>query len=311
MSNAFPVSMDLTRLAFNMWVGRLYTVGTFTMMWYDAIITIGQEVEHIWKKKFSPFTVLWFMNRYLPLFGYIPVMISLHAQWSPEACHKFIRYPESLKIATSFAVGAIFIVRIYAIYSRNMMMVVLGGVCLAAELIVKLWALLDITVLDLPPGFIGCIPVGKSHHPRFVFTWVAELGFDTVMFITTSYRALRYNRLRRGTAMSLFYLILRDGALYFGVIFVANLVTVLMFLFAAEDIKALNATFSSAITNVLVWRLILNLRGAADRRTVIASGNHQLYVTDDEHYEMDHDRQFAKGVSDRERDLSVMRRTKI
>lgn len=31
------------------------------MLFYDIIITFGDEVEYIWKKKFTPFTTLWFL----------------------------------------------------------------------------------------------------------------------------------------------------------------------------------------------------------------------------------------------------------
>ncbi|KAK2464698.1 hypothetical protein APHAL10511_003274 [Amanita phalloides] len=59
---------------------------------------------------------------------------------------------------------------------------------------------------------------------------------------------------------SLFNLVVRDGVIYFAVIFVANLVTVLTFIFAPMDVKAINASFSTLITNLMVSRLILNLR---------------------------------------------------
>ena len=31
------------------------------MLFYDILITFGEEVEHIWRKKFTCFTVLWFL----------------------------------------------------------------------------------------------------------------------------------------------------------------------------------------------------------------------------------------------------------
>lgn len=34
---------------------------TAVMLFYDIVITFGEEVEHIWKKKFTCFTTLWFL----------------------------------------------------------------------------------------------------------------------------------------------------------------------------------------------------------------------------------------------------------
>ncbi len=31
------------------------------MVYYDIILTFGDEVERVWKKKFTWFTVLWFL----------------------------------------------------------------------------------------------------------------------------------------------------------------------------------------------------------------------------------------------------------
>jgi hypothetical protein len=70
---------------------------------------------------------------------------------------------------------------------------------------------------------------------------------------------------------------LKDGALYFAIIFGANLMNVVIFLFAVSDLKALGASSSQLITAVMISRLVLNLRtvsqGQADSgRTAGRSG---------------------------------------
>ncbi|PIL27401.1 hypothetical protein GSI_10549 [Ganoderma sinense ZZ0214-1] len=67
---------------------------------------------------------------------------------------------------------------------------------------------------------------------------------------------------------------MRDGIMYFAVIFVSNLVTVLIFVFAPPDLKVINASFSTLITSLMVSRLMLNLRGEVLRRGPVISSHH-------------------------------------
>ncbi|KAF8068040.1 hypothetical protein FPV67DRAFT_1169666 [Lyophyllum atratum] len=257
------VIVHLLRMA-----AKMFSLASCVMLFYDIALTMDEEVERVWLRRFTPMTGLWFLNRYLSPLGFIVVTTSFHQPWNKEVCHRYVLFPEALKIVTSFTIGVVFIIRLYAIYSRSMTVAILGGLFLAAELGIKTWSFTDGTSLDLPNGLIGCILVGRN-DARFVFTWVAELAFDSIMFFATFYRVVQHNRLRHGTAKNLLDLILRDGVMYFAVIFIANLVTVLMFLLASPDIKAINASFSTLITSLMVSRLILNLRGATERGGII------------------------------------------
>ncbi|RXW20774.1 hypothetical protein EST38_g5085 [Candolleomyces aberdarensis] len=159
---------------------------------------------------------------------------------------------------------------------------------LAAQIAIKIWAFTDGVRLNLPDELVGCILVGRHHlsvhvlcfpgNPtnlflentrRIAFTWIAELIFDTAIFALTLWRTVRMYRvqLNHNRPMSLFVLIIRDGIVYFGVIFAANLGNTLVFLLAPDDLKAINASFSTLITTLLVSHLILNLKSAA-RKTL-------------------------------------------
>ncbi|KAI8986818.1 hypothetical protein BD414DRAFT_487124 [Trametes punicea] len=134
-------------------------------------------------------------------------------------------------------------------------------------------------MLVLPPGFVACVLTGKSAPgDRLFYTWVAELVFDSVVFFATLYRTITlYRRTVIGDAQSLITIIMRDGIMYFTAIFASNLVTVLIFIFAVDDLKVINATFSNLITSLMVSRLMLNLRSEVIRcgpvvRSISSSG---------------------------------------
>ncbi|KAF9041560.1 hypothetical protein BJ165DRAFT_1350015 [Panaeolus papilionaceus] len=232
------------RVASNLMIAKMYSLAACVMIFYDMAITFGEEVEQIWMRKFSLLTVLWFLNRYLSPLGYIVIIVSFHDPWSKEVCDRYILYPEALKVVTTSVVGAIFIMRLHAIYSRSVFIIILGCVLLTVELGLKIWAFTDGKSIDLPPGLVGCILVG-TEHARFAVTWIAELGFDTAVFLLTLWKTFEHNWRLQGNATSLINLILRDGIMYYAIIFAANLLTVLLFLVRIPDIKAINASFST------------------------------------------------------------------
>jgi len=212
-------------------------------------------------RKFGLINISYFVNRYITLISFIVVTVSYHDPWKQSVCERFVLFPEALKVVTTVAIGSIFILRLHAIYGRSYVIVAVGVALLLLELGLKIWAFTDGVELPLPPELVGCVLVGR-HNSRFVFTWIAELIFDSAVFFMTLWRSIALNRKRPGNADTLLNLILRDGVIYFGVIFVVNLGNVLTFLLATADISAINASFSTLITSVMVSRLILNLRGA-------------------------------------------------
>ncbi|KAG2003023.1 hypothetical protein CC2G_003657 [Coprinopsis cinerea AmutBmut pab1-1] len=269
MSAVSSLSADeYARTAFNLRVAKSYSLASCVMLFYDIMLTFGEEVETIWKQpRWSHMTLLFALNRYLTPLGYIVIIVSFHQPWSTSVCDRYILFPEALKIVTATVIGIVFVLRVHAIYGRNMVATTLASMLLITELAVKIWAFTDGTRLQLPEGLVGCILVGKQ-HTRFAFTWIAELGFDSAIFLMTLWGTFSYYRVQRGNPESLYALVVRDGIVYFAIICGANVITVSFFLAGAPDIKAINASFSTLITSLMVSRLILNLRTAGGRTHV-------------------------------------------
>ncbi|KAH8075986.1 hypothetical protein BXZ70DRAFT_1013083 [Cristinia sonorae] len=299
----------LATQAGHLMAAKMFSLASCVMLFYDMVLTFGDEVEKIWKQRFSGATVLWCINRYVSPLGYIVIIVSFHDPWPKSVCSRYVLYPEILKIFTACAIGIIFILRLYSIYSRNVYILVSFTVMLVAELAVKIWAFTDGTMLSLPPELVGCILVGKSSaSERMVYTWVAELVFDTSVFLATLYRTLYlYRTAEAGAAMSLIKIIMRDGIMYFAAIFVSNLVTVLMFVAAPPDLKVVNASFSTLITSLMVSRLMLNLRREALRRRPIfdyrvtdpagAIGTEARFAVMSSNWAMSSESGFATGIT--------------
>lgn len=165
----------------------------------------------------------------------------------------------------------ILILRVYAIYSRAKWVLGIMIPVYLAELAVEAWSVPAGAPAPLPSGFIGCVPSEKAGTGRRLSgIYIAALGFDATIFLLTFGRAI-YMRLAKST-IPLAELVIRDGTLYFLVIFVVNLVNVLLLQLAPADLGAINAPFASMITTVLVARLMLNLREAGKQKVLLSNG---------------------------------------
>jgi len=85
--------------------------------------------------------------------------------------------------------------------------------------------------------------------------WTGVLIFDSVIFSLTLYKALTIGR-----EIPLLDVIVRDGAMYFSVLFVVNLVNILMIRFSPPSLKHSLETLTNVLSTILSFRLVLNLR---------------------------------------------------
>jgi len=121
-----------------------------------------------------------------------------------------------------------------------------------------MWAGLAITVTqDVPATGYGCIPtVSPDKSIRFVYYWFSLVAFDFVVFLMTLVRGLRV----LGHSRTLVKVLLRDGVMYFVAMLISEVTNFVVFWNVSPDLIAINWTYNSTITVVLLSRLVMNLR---------------------------------------------------
>ncbi|KAF8579519.1 hypothetical protein K439DRAFT_1416171 [Ramaria rubella] len=139
------------------------------------------------------------------------------------------------------------ILRVYALYLANRYVLVFLLSILSGQIIVSGWAVhfgirQNLTVLCYLSAAL----------------WAAPLVTDSCIFVLTLWRTLKYKR--KLGRISTTQIILRDGTMYFFIVFSANLMNTLIYFLATEDLKAVGASFSQIITSIMISRLQLNLR---------------------------------------------------
>lgn len=64
--------------------------------------------------------------------------IAFHQRWDPAVCERYVLYPEALKIVATAAIGVIFILRVTAIYHKDLYITIFVWVLLVVQLVIKI-----------------------------------------------------------------------------------------------------------------------------------------------------------------------------
>ncbi|KAJ3511762.1 hypothetical protein NLJ89_g3913 [Agrocybe chaxingu] len=144
------------------------------------------------------------------------------------------------------------ILRVYALYCRsNIVLIVLSVVCVT-YLIVSPISISQLGTLQQSPfEEISVVPT----------KWFGALVFDGGIFLLTLWRTRDY--IRAADRPPLFDLLIRDGTLYYLVIFLANLVSIFLYFFVPNNLESSAMLLGVVLTSVMVSRIVLNLRAGA------------------------------------------------
>ncbi|KAF8526917.1 hypothetical protein BU17DRAFT_61894 [Hysterangium stoloniferum] len=259
-STLIPASSAAATAAAHLQGSKYLGVGVFTMLVFEHLITFADEVERIWKQPRSLATVLFVFNRYGSLLQR-PVIVAstLSPAWS-----------RNLEKTTP---SVIMILRVWALWHKDKRIIAILSIFWIFQVAFSGMALGFSKRVPFPPFLTGCILTGNN--TLWTPFWLMPLLTDTTIFSLTLLRYFRYSKEKRHN--SLLRVLIRDGMLYYLCIFGANLLNVLLFLAATEDLKAIGASFSQVLTSIMVSRLVLNLRNFRPEYEV-ASGRYQAHA---------------------------------
>ncbi|KAJ6614760.1 hypothetical protein B0H10DRAFT_2043970 [Mycena sp. CBHHK59/15] len=200
------LSLSATDVQIQLNVNYYFSITAFTILFYDYLLTIDQEVSWYWGTQMTWATLLFYLNRYGSLVGSIPIVVEYF--WTSgnankiQICHNLQTYHQYYAIVAQVFVSAILIIRTYALYERS-------------------WRLLTIMVFValVIAGIAGwTVFTGKGNsdalNERFLpvgcigYAWIGMLVFDIMIFVLTVYKAVVFSWERRG---GLLFLLMRDG----------------------------------------------------------------------------------------------------
>ncbi|KAF8240708.1 hypothetical protein L208DRAFT_513619 [Tricholoma matsutake] len=146
-------------------------------------------------------------------------------------CSSLSSFHQYYAVIVQIIVGFLLILRTYALYDRSwrallFMLVVAGGV-----IVLGTWTVVKGVHGPEPNSNwtgVGCVPsLNKAPAIRYAAAWSGALVFDIVIFTMTIYKSVRRSRVGN---RSLTHILLRDGAIYFGIMAAVTLSNILSFL---------------------------------------------------------------------------------
>ncbi|KAJ7773976.1 hypothetical protein B0H16DRAFT_1510583 [Mycena metata] len=246
------------------WQTYCHVIG-ISILYYDHLITLDAEINYIWKRR-TLSAYLFFVNRYLGFFSNIPVGILPFITVSTRFCMRATLARQIQLCATQVVVVAIMIFRMYALYGRSLRVVwLLLGVG-AGVVGVVVWSMYD---QGSTPAFLrGChVAIMQSTHGStgLAAAWEGSFVLDSTIFGLTVFNACTtIRRLGSLANLPLHRVIVRDGALYFGAMALANLANICTFYLGAPLSRGAMSTVASCMSVVLISRLMLNLHESGD-----------------------------------------------
>ncbi|KAG6331010.1 hypothetical protein ID866_8078 [Astraeus odoratus] len=238
----------------------------FSILYYDFLLTFGKEVEFFWTKPRKSWAFALFMtNRYVTILSHIhpyleifwPLNEGEDGALSVVFCDRDrltdIRYSCRIAdvydqfeiIVVQIIGGGIMIMRVYALYEKSrrvlFFLVAYALICIGIGCLLTIirnprygqWSVLapsssDSPPVPTPPLHYGCnVPITFDQAQHMAIAWSGQLAFDAIIFLLTLSRTLRIGKLGNRTLLDV---LIRDGALYFGIMTAANAGNITAFL---------------------------------------------------------------------------------
>ncbi|KAJ7751496.1 hypothetical protein DFH07DRAFT_826249 [Mycena maculata] len=254
-----------------------------TFLYYDHLITLGDEINLLWRRGKSLSSYCFFANRYFAFFSGIPIAALPFMTFSTAACMQYRVFQELSFVAMQIITDVIMMIRVYALFGRSRRILWLIIAAGASVVGIAVWSM---TSQQAGRSKIvgGChFNLDTSTAHRLAGPWEGLFMFDSLIFGLTAYKM---TRVRMAFRTSIYMLVVRDGALYFGIVALSNLANIATYYvslhpslcqvergsilrFAMHQssgpfIPGSLATMSNYMSVTMISRLILNLHQHAN-----------------------------------------------
>ncbi|KJA21582.1 hypothetical protein HYPSUDRAFT_87987 [Hypholoma sublateritium FD-334 SS-4] len=258
----------IVRGLYDIQITQFTQLGSATVIVFDHLITLGDEVDLIWKSSWTLGKILFLLNRYYSLAAVVFNNYAVFAHTVDHTvCQNFYRWQGWTGLIACLLAEAILQMRLYALYSLNKKVLVLMLSCwvlclgISAYVMYTVLAKLTVTAMTIPNGMF-CVPGNVS--PHFYTFWIPMLAFEALLCTLAVIRGLRTYRSNRTSIFhsgrELVAILIRDSLIYFVVIGAAYLTCLLVWVIAPVGLLDAPVGFSLAMSCVLANRVVLNIR---------------------------------------------------
>ncbi|KAJ6558562.1 hypothetical protein DFH09DRAFT_534632 [Mycena vulgaris] len=245
---------------------RLAAVGSATILLYDHLITIDQEIDLVWRRDWSFLKCVFIFHRYL---GFVCVIIELFVTLNPNVSDQVSTFSfhwemwgYSVVVLTS---ELVLLLWIFVLYNKNLRILAFLGVLFLAEslslvvILAKSFARLQITA-RLIPGFTFC---SLLNEPQFFYWyWLPVLVYNSAILALFIAKGTETFRSSHVPHVSLLHDVYRRSFINFLAIFVAYLLCCVLWLTADFSLGQIPVGFALSFSITNSTRLLINIRHA-------------------------------------------------
>lgn len=245
-------------------------LSSFTVLLWDYIITLPDEVELFWAGKWSYPRVLFFVNRYQAIGWQVlhTMGVFIPSSLPKQFCQVWIHNLITLScLSLIIPVHSILSFRVYGLYNREkwiawfLAMLLLGST--AAELYVSVMLSPDLMRTALPfSNIVVCETIHGSVSHLYIGL-ISAAAFDTSALILVLVRGITYTRTQRIAGYkrsTLLHVLMRDSILYFLIILAVYLALTIALIKLPGIETLITFGYGFSITSITATRMLFNLK---------------------------------------------------
>jgi len=255
---------------------KYFSLAMATVAVLDYFLTLDDEIDYMWKKRRSWSFYAFLLNRYsLPLFILWQQIAFQLPGYTQKICDRSARL-EGLYLVFAFTMAQGFLTtRVYALTARKKLVLWIFCVLIVACVGMGLYMVFSpqtraVRMLDIPlPAFHMC---AMDAPPWTEWAYVAGVGLsDLVTFacIVAFIIQLKKNLGQQHTLSHLMKTLIQDSTIYFFIMLTFNAAMLAYAIMARASMKNFPLVAPTVLVPVMLSRLSLSLRKAADEGLVL------------------------------------------
>ncbi|KAL5524863.1 hypothetical protein ACEPAF_10009 [Sanghuangporus sanghuang] len=254
--------------------GQYFQVAVVAVLVYDALITVDKEAKFFWKLPRNTVDYVYFVNRYVGIFGAITFLF-----WNVYGVDLMMCEWSSLDVEMSWvtiiSIDYILMIRVLALYSQDRRLSLCLGLLLMLGALFKLAMVIyldifqRIAVGSLAKNVTICGQDLLLPWQLGVIDWVIPMAYGAVLMVLALYKAAEYWKISAGfKGFMLVKVLIRDQISYFMLVITCCMFDIIQFKLEISNAflaGILNALGNPAFFTILGSRMLFNLKEAGER----------------------------------------------
>ncbi|KAH9475847.1 hypothetical protein JR316_0011407 [Psilocybe cubensis] len=233
---------------------------------YDWMLTLGMEIELIWKAKWTYIKVLYLFQRYLTFYDtfYASYLLMFGKNLSKETCKSLFTQMRVSYLVGIIAAETLCSIRIWAVWNKDRRFFIILPICaiciwgpataaMASAIVVSQYT-------DAPyRGFVGCFNTNaKDIHLEYV--WACLLAYDAISLVLVMIPGIRIYHQGLIGRSRLSHVVFRDGVIYYITLFLFSLLNIIFSVSLESATRSSLANMGRALHSTLASRVVLHMR---------------------------------------------------